>query len=154
LPQPASAPSNKSAPATPSSAATSDPNAAARPDYEVGGRLGTREGWEEFLRRHPNGFYADLARAQLIKLTGPAERTTEKNEEFDSGLRDQAGRQQSEKERSKAPPTAPAQAGLAPAPPNADSMTDERRDYALAERVGTLEGWDWYLRRYSQSSYA
>jgi tetratricopeptide (TPR) repeat protein len=136
-PQPALPPASKSDPVA-ASAATSDPNAAARHDYEVATQSGTREGWEEFLRRYPSGFYADLARAQLIKLTSG------------SGVT-QTG--QPEKTRAGAPPE-PARAAVAPSPPVADSMTDERRDYALAERVGTLEAWDWYLRQYSEGFYA
>jgi uncharacterized caspase-like protein len=45
-----------------------NPKAEVRRDYEYAERVGTREGWESFLKSHPNGFYADLARAQLSKL--------------------------------------------------------------------------------------
>ena len=46
-----------------------DPNAAIARDYELAERVGTRKGWESFLAIHSLGFYADLARAQLSKLT-------------------------------------------------------------------------------------
>jgi uncharacterized caspase-like protein len=49
-------------------AATANPAAEIRRDYEYAERVGTREGWESFLKSHPTGFYADLARAQLSKL--------------------------------------------------------------------------------------
>jgi uncharacterized caspase-like protein len=49
-------------------AAAADSNAELRRDYEYAERVGTREGWESFLKSHPTGFYADLARAQLSKL--------------------------------------------------------------------------------------
>ncbi len=39
-----------------------------RRDYELALQLGTREGWTSFLREHPSGFYADLARGQLGKI--------------------------------------------------------------------------------------
>lgn len=41
-----------------------------RRDYEFAERVGTREAWSSFLTAHPSGFYADLARAQVAKLTG------------------------------------------------------------------------------------
>ncbi len=40
----------------------------ARVDYEFAAQLGTKEVWGSFLANHPNGFYADLARAQLNRL--------------------------------------------------------------------------------------
>lgn len=49
-------------------AATANPAAEIRRDYEYAERVGTREGWESFLKTHSKGFYADLARAQLSKL--------------------------------------------------------------------------------------
>ena len=42
--------------------------AEARRDYEFVERMGTKEAWTEFLRLHPSGLYANLARAQLAKL--------------------------------------------------------------------------------------
>jgi len=48
-----------------------DPNAAAARDYELAERVGTRKGWESFLAVHGLGFYADLALAQLAKLSAP-----------------------------------------------------------------------------------
>lgn len=49
-------------------AVTANPATEIRRDYESAERVGTKEGWESFLRSHPTGFYADLARAQLSKL--------------------------------------------------------------------------------------
>ena len=45
-----------------------DPDAAVRRDYEFAERAGTTAAWDAFLARHPNGFYADLARVQRGKL--------------------------------------------------------------------------------------
>jgi uncharacterized caspase-like protein len=45
-----------------------DPTAELRQDYEYAERVGTKQGWQSFLKTHPTGFYADLARAQLAKL--------------------------------------------------------------------------------------
>jgi uncharacterized caspase-like protein len=45
-----------------------DPNAEARKDYEFAAQIGTKEAWQVFLVAHPNGFYPNLARAQLAKL--------------------------------------------------------------------------------------
>ena len=49
--------------------ATTDSNAELRRDYEYAERVGTKGGWESFLKNHPTGFYSDLARAQLSKLS-------------------------------------------------------------------------------------
>lgn len=46
-----------------------DPNAAVRKDYELALQLGTRDGWEAFIRSYPEGFYADLAKGQLRKVS-------------------------------------------------------------------------------------
>lgn len=58
--------------ATPAAAApqpaTPNPQADMRRDYEYAERVGTKEGWQSFLKSHTTGFYADLARAQLSKL--------------------------------------------------------------------------------------
>jgi uncharacterized caspase-like protein len=37
-------------------------------DYELAEKIGKQGAWEDFLRQHPTGFYAALARAQLAKL--------------------------------------------------------------------------------------
>jgi Caspase domain len=39
-------------------------------DYELVEKVGTARAWQVFLGAHPNGFYADLARAQIDRL-GP-----------------------------------------------------------------------------------
>jgi uncharacterized caspase-like protein len=46
----------------------SDQNTAARIDYELAAQVSTAEAWDSFLRVHPTGLYADLARAQKNKL--------------------------------------------------------------------------------------
>ncbi|QUS40152.1 caspase family protein [Tardiphaga alba] len=48
-------------------AAQSVPNEIRR-DYELAMQVGTRDGWNAFLAQHPDGFYANLAKAQLAKL--------------------------------------------------------------------------------------
>src|SRR5262249_28474136 len=45
-----------------------DPQASVRRDYELALQLGGRDGWEAFLARYPDGFYADLAKGQLKKV--------------------------------------------------------------------------------------
>ena len=49
------------APATPQEASASDVKA----DYELVQKIGSKRAWEVFLGTHPNGFYSDLARAQI-----------------------------------------------------------------------------------------
>jgi len=58
---------NPGTPTTPS-----DPAADARHDYELAEQAGTRKAWEDFLNKHPSGFYARPAREQLAKLAVPA----------------------------------------------------------------------------------
>ncbi|MBR0794479.1 caspase family protein [Bradyrhizobium jicamae] len=41
---------------------------AIRRDYELALQLGTRDGWNAFLARYPDGFYTDLAKGQLNKI--------------------------------------------------------------------------------------
>ncbi|WP_271607559.1 caspase family protein [Bradyrhizobium sp. CCBAU 11434] len=52
----------------PAAAPASAANADTRADYELAERVGTREAWNSFIAAHPNGFYADLAKAQRNKL--------------------------------------------------------------------------------------
>src|SRR5262249_40570761 len=42
----------------------------------------------------------------------------------------------------------------APAAPPADPAAEARRDYELAERVGTLEAWDLFIAQYPAGFYA
>jgi hypothetical protein len=53
-----------------------DPQSAVRRDYELALQLGTRDGWEAFLRTYPDGFYADLAKGQLKKIAAEEARAT------------------------------------------------------------------------------
>jgi hypothetical protein len=53
------------APSQPKEPLTSD----VKGDYELVKEIGTRKAWEIFLNQHKTGFYADLAAAQLAKLT-------------------------------------------------------------------------------------
>ena len=48
-----------------------DPNSSLRQDYELAAQINTKSAWQAFLKNYPNGFYADLARAALIKLDTP-----------------------------------------------------------------------------------
>jgi uncharacterized caspase-like protein len=67
----------------PAPAAAGNANADLRRDYELAERVGTREGWESFIRANPSGFYTDLAKAQRNKLAAEAARiaATEKARE-------------------------------------------------------------------------
>lgn len=53
-----------------------DPEAEARVDYELAAQVGTRQAWDFFLASHPNGLYANLARAQTSKLAAAQESRT------------------------------------------------------------------------------
>lgn len=56
------------APAMPQSAPVNEIKA----DFELVQKIGTKRGWEVFLANHPNGFYADLARAEIERLNHQA----------------------------------------------------------------------------------
>lgn len=56
-------------PAPPVVSAPSDPEAEARHDYVLAEDAGTRQAWEDFLVKHPSGYYYDMAKQQLAKLT-------------------------------------------------------------------------------------
>jgi hypothetical protein len=40
-------------------------------DYELVQRIGTKRAWEVFLGTHPTGFYAELAKAQIERISQP-----------------------------------------------------------------------------------
>ena len=62
-------PVNKApAPASSSTNSESDPEAKARHDYVVAESTGTKPAWDDFLAKHPSGYYSDLARQQVAKL--------------------------------------------------------------------------------------
>jgi hypothetical protein len=44
-------------------------------DYELVQRIGSKRAWEVFLGTHPNGFYADLARAQIEAINADTAKT-------------------------------------------------------------------------------
>ena len=67
------------APRAPAAETTpSDVNAVV--DYQSAERLGTAEGWRVFLAAHKSGYYADLAHAQLARLTDSAAARAPANE--------------------------------------------------------------------------
>lgn len=53
------------------------PESEIRRDYELALQLGTRDGWNAFLARYPNGFYTELARGQLNKIAAEKARQVE-----------------------------------------------------------------------------
>lgn len=52
----------------PQTAKPVDRETEARIDYELAAQVGTKEAWDAFLASHPDGLYAQLARAQNSKL--------------------------------------------------------------------------------------
>jgi uncharacterized caspase-like protein len=84
-----------------------DPDAEARVDYELAAQVGTREAWDSFLAKHPNGFFANLARGQNTKLVAAQdgraraddarrqaeEQAAQKAADFRKQLEEQAARQ-------------------------------------------------------------
>lgn len=54
-----------------------DPEADARHDYVVAENLGTRQAWDDFVKKHPSGYYYDLARDQIAKLPSTSGQSTD-----------------------------------------------------------------------------
>ena len=63
-----------------------DPNAAARRDYELAERVGTKEAWDSFVAAHPSGFYTDLAKAQRNKLAAETARVAAADTKMHAGV--------------------------------------------------------------------
>lgn len=60
--------------AVPAQVSALDPESKLRRDYELAAQVNTRQGWDAFISAHPNGFYADLAKAARSKLDQRNER--------------------------------------------------------------------------------
>jgi uncharacterized caspase-like protein len=73
----------------PAPAPPPDPQAEARKEYEFAAQIGTMQAWDTFLKVHKNGFYAELARANVEKLAA-AERAGAKAEEAQRQAEQQA----------------------------------------------------------------
>lgn len=67
LPKPPAIPANPEPPAV-TTQTKADPQADARKDFEFAQKIDSAEAYEQFLTRHPDGFHAQLARAQLQRL--------------------------------------------------------------------------------------
>ncbi len=57
------------APAAPAPSGAADASNTVATDYAMAERIGAADAWRSFLANHAAGYYADLARAQLDKLT-------------------------------------------------------------------------------------
>jgi uncharacterized caspase-like protein len=73
----AAAPPSAAAPAAPAvtrppaaPAAVQEEDPGVRKDFELALAINTKEAWDAFLQAHPTGFFANLAKAQLTKLSG------------------------------------------------------------------------------------
>jgi uncharacterized caspase-like protein len=59
-------------PASGESRASESSDALAREDFNLAKQLGTPEAWEAFLRQHPSGFLADIAKSEKGRVSQPA----------------------------------------------------------------------------------
>jgi tetratricopeptide (TPR) repeat protein len=59
-------------PAGGAAVASADPEAEVRHDYVLTENIGTKQAWDDFVKRHPTGYYYDLAEQQIAKLTPAA----------------------------------------------------------------------------------
>jgi uncharacterized caspase-like protein len=94
----------------PPAAKPAHPEAEARIDYELAAQIGTKDAWDAFLASHPEGLYAQLARAQNSKLAAARqsrskaddarreaeEHAAQKAEELRKQLEEQSRRQAAE----------------------------------------------------------
>jgi uncharacterized caspase-like protein len=94
----------------PQTAKPANSEAEARVDYEFAAQIGTKEVWDAFLVSHPDGLYAQLARAQNSKLAAAQqsrsraddarreaeEQAARKAEELRKQLEEQSARQAAE----------------------------------------------------------
>jgi uncharacterized caspase-like protein len=72
--------------------------AEARVDYELAAQIGTREVWDAFLASHPDGLYAQLARAQNSRLAA-AQQSRTKADDARREAEEQAARKAEELRR-------------------------------------------------------
>jgi uncharacterized caspase-like protein len=141
-----------------------DADAEARTAYQSAERLGTRQGWEDFLRKHSSGRYADLARDQLAKLDArptpaptddaQARRAYQSAERlgtrqgWEDFLRKHPSGRYADLARDQL-----AKLDARPTPAPADEA-EARRAYQSAERLGTRQGWEDFLRKHPSGRYA
>jgi hypothetical protein len=62
--------------AAPTPAVAMDDLQGVKSDYSLVEKIGTKGAWDVFLSQHPTGFYSDLARQQIAKLTTAEPATT------------------------------------------------------------------------------
>ena len=67
----------KSAPTAAAPAPASNPRVEVRRDYELALQVGNKDAMNAFLAQHPDGFYANLARIELAKMTAEEARVAE-----------------------------------------------------------------------------
>jgi tetratricopeptide (TPR) repeat protein len=131
-PAPVPAPSAVIEPAKPI-----DPEADAKRDYEAAERLNTRKAFQDFLAKHPTGFYAALGRDQLNRLPEAAPAPTPAP---------------APAKPAAPPPVAalpPKPAPSTPAPPPAPTQSEDDRRIAELDRTISQkpEDADSYYRR-------
>jgi uncharacterized caspase-like protein len=71
------------------------PEAEARIDYELAAQIGTKDAWDAFLASHPDGLYANLARAQNSKLAA-AQQSSNKADDARREAEEQAAQKAAE----------------------------------------------------------
>ena len=98
-------------------------------DYELVEKIGTPRAWQVFLGTHPKGFYADLARAQIERLSPPSP-----------------------------PPSAPATTTLAavepPRPPGRETPSKEALDWDRVKDSNDPSELQKFIKRFPDSPLA
>jgi hypothetical protein len=82
-------------PLVPQTAKPANSESEARVDYEFAAQIGTREVWDAFLVSHPDGLYAQLARAQNSRLAA-AQQSRTKADDAQREAEEQAARKAEE----------------------------------------------------------
>lgn len=88
---PATPPAKPSTPTSTSTSSQPDPEAEARHDYAVAELRDTKQGWDEFLAKHPTGYYADRARQQVAKVAKAEPNSTSSSQPADAAPTDLPG---------------------------------------------------------------
>lgn len=122
------------APAKPvASESQTDPQSVVRRDYELALQVNTGPAWGSFLRQHPDGFYAELAKEQLEKL-GAVVANPAPIKPSDGASDQMAKKPESRTDVASLTPTAPT-------PPNAISNAEIIRQlHGELSRVGCYAG--------------
>jgi hypothetical protein len=107
-----------------------DNSEAAKANYLIVDKIGTKAAWELFLVQYPTGFYADLARQQLAKLNTASPKG------------------------SPAENSQPAVTNVQHVSPPPEGVTEDQRSWAKIENSANPDDFRAFAKRYPSSPLA